>query len=170
MKLWILAGAAALLAAAVTAVRPRTPLRELPLLLPLSQLALVALVAMAVAGRGSSVWNLVLLAFLGLLAILSDWLLLRLFRRIHRRQALQQQVDALEWELSHQEQRSRQLLAAAEKLRHLRHDLHNQLQTAALLLERGHTEEARMLLRQLWDDLQTPEEAEEDPHVQHSHL
>lgn len=169
MKLWSLVGIAVALGAVFTAVRPKTPLRELPLLLPLSQLALMALAATALVGCGSpAAWNLIPLA---LLAALSDWLLLRLFRRIHRRQDLQQQVDALEWELKHQEQRSRQLLAASERLYHLRHDLHNQLQTAALLLERGASEEAQALLEQLRDLLVTPPpEEEEDPHVQHSHL
>ena len=172
MRIWTLAGLAVALGAVFTALRPRTPLRELPLLLPLSQLALMALAATALLGRGSpAIWFLHLVP-LALLAALSDWLLLRLFRRIHQRQALQQQVDALEWELERQEQRSRQLLAEAEGLRHLRHDLHNQLQTAALLLERGAEAEARALLQQLWDFLgpSAPEEEEETPHVQHSHL
>ena len=171
MKVWILVGLAVALGAGFTALRPKTPLRELPLLLPLSQLALMALAATALVGRGSpAIWFLHLVP-LALLAALSDWLLLRMFRRIHHRQDLQQQVDALEWELRRQEQRSHQLLAAAEGLRHLRHDLHNQLQTAALLLERGAADEARALLEQLRDCLEAPApEDEEDPHVQHSHL
>ena len=75
-------------------------------------------------------------------------------------------------DLEIQEQRSRQLLSQSEGLRHLRHDLHNQLQTAALLLEPGAPEEARSLLEQLWAALEPPppEEGEENPHVQHSDL
>ena len=141
--------------------------RWIPAVLPLSQLALVALAAAALFHRGSPMLWLAQLVPLLLLGGLSDWLLLRLFRRIRRRQELQRQVDALERELELQEQRSRQLLDRAEGLRHLRHDLHNQLQTATLLLERGAADEARVLLEQLRAFLAppAPEEGEDNSHV-----
>lgn len=171
MKFWIVPALAVALGLILAAVRPRTPLRELPLLLPLSQLALVALVTTALLHQGKPtawLWHLVPTVLAG---VLSDWMLLRVFRRIRRREALQQQVDVLEQELSRQEERSRELLASSEGLRHLRHDLHNQLQTAALLLERGAAEEARALLEQLRDFLeQTPEREESDHCVSHSDL
>ena len=171
MKYWIPAALTAVLYLVLAAVRPRTPLRELPLLLPMSQLALVAMAATALLHRGAPlIWalHLVPMIFLG---ALSDWLLLRLFRRIRQRQDLQRQVDDLERELERQEQRSRQLLNRVEDLRHLRHDLHNQLQTAALLLERGAAEEAHALLEQLRGCLDAPlPEKEGESHVQHSDL
>ena len=172
MRYWIpavLAGAAGLILAVL---RRRTALRELPLLLPLSQLAMTALACTALLHRGTPALQMLHLVPILLLGGASDWLLLRMFRRIRHRQDLQRQVDELERDLEIQEQRSRQLLSQSEGLRHLRHDLHNQLQTAALLLERGAAEEARSLLEQLWAALEppTPEEGEENPHVQHSDL
>lgn len=167
MTLWMLPVYAVILGVLLALIRTRTPLRELPLLLPLSQLAMVILVIAALLHRGAPAiwaWHLAPIVLLG---VLSDWLLLRLFRRIHSRQNLQRQVDELERELVRQEQRSRQLLAQAQGLRHLRHDLHNQLQTVALLLERGAAEEARTLLAQLGEFLEppAPEEGEENLHV-----
>ena len=122
--------------------------------------------------RGTPALRMLHLVPILLLGGASDWLLMRMFRRLRHRQDLQRQVDELERDLEIQEQRSRQLLSQSEGLRHLRHDLHNQLQTAALLLERGAAEEARSLLEQLWAALEppTPEEGEENPHVQHSDL
>ena len=172
MKLWFLPALAVVIGAVFAAVRPRTPLRGLPLLLPLSQLAMITWVVTALLHQGASrgwLWHLVPVTLMG---IVSDWLLLRMFRRIHQRDALQHQVDALERELAHQERRSHQLLSSTEGLRHLRHDLHNQLQTAALLLERGAVDEARALLQQLRAVLEqtAPEEGEEGNGVSHSDL
>ena len=172
MRYWIPAVLAGVVGLILAAVRPRTALRELPLLLPLSQLAMTALACTALLHRGTPALRMLHLVPILLLGAASDWLLLRMFRRLRHRQDLQRQVDELERDLEIQEQRSRQLLSQSEGLRHLRHDLHNQLQTAALLLERGAVEEARSLLEQLWAALEppTPEEGEENPHVQHSDL
>lgn len=53
MKLWFLPVLAVVMGAVFAAVRPRTPLRGLPLLLPLSQLAMITLVVTALLHQGA---------------------------------------------------------------------------------------------------------------------
>lgn len=88
-----------------------------------------------------------------LLCMLSDWSLFRLIRKLQSQQELREELAVMEHDLSLQQQRSDKLLADAEHLQNIRHDFNNQLQTAALLLERGESDQVKQLLLQLRSEL-----------------
>lgn len=147
--------------------------RWLILAFPLSQLLLAAALSGALLRAYPQHGQVRLLGLLILpVHLAADLLLLRLFRRWERRQALRRRQEELEHRLAVQEGYYQRIAQGQRQVQQLRHDINNQLQTVLRLVEAGQTSLAREQLGQLSARLQRTGEPDgkEDAHVERTSL